>query len=36
MISYIMGDIGELEAQIHVQQDFSVINNVLYLTVKRG
>jgi hypothetical protein len=22
MISYIMGDIGELEAQIHVQQDF--------------
>ena len=36
MTCHIMGDIGELEAQIHVQQDFYAINSVLYLTVKRG
>jgi len=35
MINYILGDIGELKAHIHVQQDFYAINSVLYLIVKR-
>jgi hypothetical protein len=29
-----MGDIGELQATIHVQQDFYAINSVLHISLK--
>ena len=32
---HILGDIAELEAQIHVQQDFYAINSVLHISLKR-
>jgi hypothetical protein len=31
---HILGDIGELQAKIHVQQDFYAINSVLHISLK--
>ena len=31
---HILGDIAELEAKIHVQQDFYAINSVLHISLK--